>query len=377
MSPVAGAGNGSTDGSTRKMIVQRGEELHGLVLARALELHPNQQARPVLVWPQLDKLSASWLLALPGPDTGMSRLVFKEAMCSHLCLPSPACLDRLGERVSRNTVVDLHGDKVMAAVLPGDSWRTKHDKVKSAIHRMCGWSRLPAMCEVFGLFAHHIPQEGLNRMERGRRRQAMVPDYRLILPSPTEGTVTRLAELKVINCCPSRYQVGARERAVDRRANLLPGEYRKKARDVDRRYVGTPEGEVGPVERKLEQYGDLQGLVVGAFGEGSDDLHNLVQVMAESRVRAMGLARGRPGTETELGVVVGQVRRRISVASVSAQAECLLARLSYVGEGVVQADKRRQWVAVEERKMRWEKEAQFLGRVRKRRLVQKGKFKLD
>ena len=60
------------------------------------------------------------------------------------------------------------------------------------------------MCEVFGLFAHYIPQEGLSRMERGRRRQALVSDYRLIPPSPTEGSVTRLAELNVINCCQSR-----------------------------------------------------------------------------------------------------------------------------------------------------------------------------
>ena len=166
-------------------------------------------------------------------------------------------------------------------------------------------------------------------------------------------------------------------RAVDRRANLLSGEYRKKARDVDRQYVGTPEGEVGPVERKLEQYGDLQGLVVGAFGEGSEDLHNLVQVLAESRVEAIGLARGRPGSDMELGVVVGQVRRRLSVASISAQAECLLARLSYVGEGGVQAGRRRHWVAREEESMRREREAQYLGRVLKRRLVQRGKFRLD
>ena len=88
---------------------------------------------------------------------------------------------------------------------------------------------------------------------------------------------------------------------MDRRAHLLAGEYRKKARDVDRMYVGTPEGEVGPVQRKLEQFGELQGLVVGAFSEGSEDLHSLVQALAESRVGAVGLARGRPETEAELG----------------------------------------------------------------------------
>ena len=133
--------------------------------------------------------------------------------------------------------------------------------------------------------------------------------------------MTRLAELKVINCCQTRYTPGDRTKAVDRRAKLLQGEYKKKARDVDKLYGGTREGETGPVENKLNQYGDLQGLVVGAFGEGSEDLHNRVQLLAESMVMAMGLARGRGGSEAELGLHVGQIRRVISIANVRAQAQ--------------------------------------------------------
>ena len=77
------------------------------------------------------------------------------------------------------------------------------------------------------------------------------------------GIQRKLAELKNINCCSSRYDVNSRQKAVDRRAGLLANEYRKKARAVDKDYVGVPEGEVGPVERKLEEYGDILGLVVG------------------------------------------------------------------------------------------------------------------
>ena len=101
--------------------------------------------------------------------------------------------------------------------------------------------------------------------------------------------MTRLAELKVINCCQTRYSTGDKYKAVDKRARLLQGEYKKKAKDVDRQYGGTREG-IGPVENKLIQYGDLQGLVVGAFGEGSEDLHGLVQLLAESKVNTMGLS---------------------------------------------------------------------------------------
>ena len=196
---------------------------------------------------------------------------------------------------------------------------------------------MPTTCEVFNLFARLIPQEGLNRLERGRRRQALVPDFRLTVNDPIEGPRRRLAELKIINCCSSRYCVGDQQKGVNKRASLLPTEYRKKAKDVDKNYVGTPDGQEGPVLRQLNQYGPLLGLVVGAWGEGSEDLHNLVQTISESRLAAIGLSRGRPGSEQELAVIIGQVRRRLSVAAVRANATCLLNRLNLVGEGSGQA----------------------------------------
>ena len=121
---VSGAGEGSVNGSTRRKIVEVREKLRGNVIKKALELHHDQNARPVQVWPQLDKLSSAWLLSYPGPHTGMPSIVFSEAACSHLCLPSPACRDRVGEKVGK-AVVDMFGDKVMAARLHGDTWRIK------------------------------------------------------------------------------------------------------------------------------------------------------------------------------------------------------------------------------------------------------------
>ena len=118
------------------------------------------------------------------------------------------CRDRVGQKVGK-AVVDRFGDKVMAANLHEDTWRIRHDAVKAEINRLCFWSHLPATCEVFGLFSHLIPQEGLSRIERGRKRQGMVPDFQLEVPSPTGGRVSRLAELKDINCCPTRYPPGA------------------------------------------------------------------------------------------------------------------------------------------------------------------------
>ena len=66
-------------------------------------------------------------------------------------------------------------------------------------------------------------------------------------------------------------------------------------------------------------------------------------MLAQSRLNTIGLARGRPGSEEEMGVVVGQVRRHLSVACVRATATCLLHRMSMLGVEAKNADTRRKF----------------------------------
>ena len=106
----------------------------------------------------------------------------------------------------------------------------------------------------------------------------------------------------------------------------------------------------------------------------SEDLHNLIQKMAESRAAAVGLARGRPMSAAELGVVVGQVRRRLSVACVRARGSCLLSRMSLLGEGARRHQGRQQQQGWEEEKMRREMQAQWLGRIRHHGITHRGAF---
>ena len=132
--PVEGCGEGREDGSTRKLIVEQRESLRGLVLTKALQNFHDHTARPVMAWPQKDKLSSAWLLSLPGPFNGLSSAIFSESMCSNLCLPSPICRDRVGEKIGKSSV-DYYGDKVMSTTLPGDSWRIRHDTIKTELNR--------------------------------------------------------------------------------------------------------------------------------------------------------------------------------------------------------------------------------------------------
>jgi hypothetical protein len=82
---------------------------------------------------------------------------------------------------------------------------------------------------------------------------------------------------------------------------------------VDRVYGGVAEGAVGRVQRRLADCGEVRGLV---FGEDTEGVHELVHVVANSRLQAVGMQQGRQTGSGELGVLVGQIRRILNVTGV-------------------------------------------------------------
>ena len=89
---------------------------------------------------------------------------------------------------------------------------------------------------------------------------------------------------------------------------------------------------MGRVERELQSYGDIVGLVFGAWGEGSKGEHTLVETMSECRLTSQAMIRGRMERKEKKSVVVGQIPRCLSVAVVRANATCLLDRLHQVAK---------------------------------------------
>ena len=160
-------------------------------------------------------------------------------------------------------------------------------------------------------------------------------------------------------------------KAVQLRAAQLPGEYRRAAMAMDRE-LGFQDGE-GTTLRKLQRYPQVLDLCCGAYGEVSDGVKRLLDCMAESRIRSLGLRNGSVESNKELGLVTGYLRRRLSTAIMKANVKCLLERLLLVGEGQGQAGKRRQWARREEEKARWDREAQWLVRVTLKKSVKNGR----
>ena len=212
--------------------------------------------------------------------------------------------------------------------------------------------------------------------------QGLLPDFRLDMPGPGTGAgpaalgnvVSTLAELKVIGTVETYYpQSGARARnkkGVERRARDIPGEYRRPLASLDTRYHGVGEGQVGPLVRRLEGHGRLLTWVMGAWQEGSKDLHGLLDILADAKVQSLGLARGREASEWERAMILSCYRRTLSTTAARASSGCLLGRLAKVGEGHRAAARRRAWAKregerpEEERRAHWRAHIQGRGVMR-------------
>ena len=381
--PVEGMGDGRIDGSTRALAVQQREELRAAVLTLALQQYPDQTARPVWVYPQFDKLSQAWILATPNPHTYLPSPVFREAMASHLCLASPCCQGKVGQPVGpRGATVDPFGDSIMCATLPFDTWRHRHDDDKVAIMEIASHAKVEMDAEIFGLFRDLVPAAMVAQggdLETVRARSGKVPDlsYRLPTqpdpasqgPRPRGQPVRLLAELKVISAGPTRYGHGRRDRAVERRARALPGEYRASLSALDRKYLNTVQGEVGPLQERLEHLVGEQGLqclVVGRFGEASQHLHTLIQGLAQARALHLSRSTGQPMSDGRLAVILGSYRRILSCRSIRSQESCLMARQGHLDSGAREAAVRRRLLVREEVRGRFEAQAHHEAYVRGR-----------
>ena len=196
--------------------------------------------------------------------------------------------------------------------------------------------------------------------------------------------VRRLHEIKLISSSKNRYTVHREgqeaTRAVDKRSGELNGEYLAKARRTDQDYCGT---EQDTVERKLGSLGRVHGIVVSAFGEGSDDLHALISHLARSRVRYAGPQLGRRGQprseEAEIALATSFLRKSLSVCAVRGQAQVLLGRLDLevIAPGGAAAAQRRNNALLLERRWAQQRRAALLSNLLGKSLLRRGHFKLN
>ena len=113
-----------------------------------------------------------------------------------------------------------------------------------------------------------------------------------------------------------------------------------------------------------------------AYGEASEDVHLLVQRIANSRldlVDTLPGRRGRPRSRAaQLSALVADVRRQLSFCSVQQQARLLLDRLCQLGDGATEAARRRDWAVQLEVAATRRRQAQEVSRRQGRQIVRHG-----
>ena len=102
------------------------------------------------------------------------------------------------------------------------------------------------------------------------------------------------------------------------------------AKAADLKYYQT---EAGPITQRLNQISPIIGVAFGRFGEASESVHKLVDVMTTARVESQARAwrRGEDVEQPSESQEKTYIRRRISSASVTAFGHRLASRMSQVG----------------------------------------------
>ena len=151
-----------------------------------------------------------------------------------------------------------------------------------------------------------------------------------------------LLELKTLHYGISTYG-GSAQRcgAVARRAQALPAEYAAKARRLDAQFNGTEPEEVGPVQLQLQSFGQLRGLVFGAWGEASPDVELLLSFAASTGAQRHWQRMGSTDEAAACGALAWLLRRRWGMTALRECARLKLDRLELVGRGAAAAASRR------------------------------------
>ena len=162
---------------------------------------------------------------------------------------------------------------------------------------------------------------------------------------PARAPRRLLFDVKTIHAGSTHYySTRARDEqsgAVHERELHVWNDYKYHARRLDRDH--SPPGQQ-PILQRLQSFGRTRGLVFGAYGEASADVHALLALAATAQAEQLWRAAG-ARTATEMrAFLISKARRRLGMAVVQAMARHRLARVPFVGvsRAVVQARAQRR-----------------------------------
>ena len=244
-----------------------------------------------------NKLSSQFVGVPAMRHTVLDDSIFQEVWARYLGEPSPACAHWVGTEfkpcLGNRKKIDAYGHNVMRSHVHGDGWRTRHDAFKWALAEQASWCQYGIQVEPTNLFLPHITQREGFMGQRARKRQGLVPDF-------LDVKRNVLMDVKTFSWGdfyrPIRFRKARRCRGSRLRQTQVHSEYHKSAARIDRQYNGWDSRRgPGPVENALMRFGTVEGLAVGAFGEGSPHVLDLISKIAERgaarRFRELGYSK--------------------------------------------------------------------------------------
>ena len=164
------------------------------------------------------------------------------------------------------TPVDLYDDNLLTANMKGDTTRTKHDGMVHQIY-METKEAFPA--------TQHQPGDSIRYVNGGG--QSMMPDMATIYKTNMiPFDLKTLTDNPSINFISVLRECHSKPCSVEKRQKEVDKEFIRKAQAIDSRNGVQGPGH-GPVLAYLQSFGRVHGLVIGARGEASSDLHALVE----------------------------------------------------------------------------------------------------
>ena len=132
----------------------------------------------------------------------------------------------------------------------------------------------------------YVAQHHFDQLPK-RKRQGILPDMMATCrQGPGEPARAILIEFKTLHHGATTYpDTDQRCGAVAQRASRIGAEYLRKARTLDRTWLGTAPNQQGPVELHLRGHGAVRGVVFGSWSEASGDVDWLL-----SEAVAVGLS---------------------------------------------------------------------------------------
>ena len=364
---VGGAGSGRTaDGLQRQLTQQREQVWRNQLHSRIMQLPHGDTRREA--WLACDAFSSAWVYSWPSQREYMTSAEFSEVLTTYLGRESVAVRGLAGRSIpcgrGRDRVCDAYGIQLGLATLAGGAHTECHDAIASHIFGETLHAGVRGSTTPFHLFSAVLPPQLLARddPDRDGQRPGIVPDAELVLRlheartarcttahlryrgttvqrGPRMGTTERtLWDAKTVHRGGTHY-MSARARddgqsgAVASRAHQVHGDYVRRARHLDARadVQVFNQGRTDAVSTVLAGFGTVRAAVWGAYGEASDDVHQLCEATVDAEAERTWRQLGARSCAEARSYLMSRTRRSWGITAVREMARHRLARVCFVG----------------------------------------------